>query len=87
MEDSKIQKCLNFNLMIEYVAKNTQNKEYQLIGVYPPKIDSIQSQHRTVIEVKFDKELEIDDISKICFLQNKEKLDQVLLPEKIIRNG
>ncbi len=58
-----------------------------MIGVYPPKIDSIQSQHRTVIEVKFDKQLEIDDISKICFLQNKEKLDQVLLPEKIIRNG
>jgi hypothetical protein len=28
MEDSKIKKCLSFNLMIEYVAKNTQTKEY-----------------------------------------------------------
>ena len=49
--------------MIEYVAKNTQTKEYQLIGVFPPKIDSIQSQHKTVIEVKFDKELDLVDIS------------------------
>jgi hypothetical protein len=58
-----------------------------LIGVFPPKIDSIQSEHKTVIEVKFDKELDFEDISKICFLQNKENLDQVVLPEKILRNG
>jgi hypothetical protein len=58
-----------------------------LIGVFPPKIDSIQSEHKTVIEVKFDKELDLIDISKICFLQNKEKLDQVVSPERILRNG
>ena len=69
MEESTVLRCLNFDLMIEYVAKNSQNKQYELIGVFPLKQDGISKDHKTVIEVKFDKELDsIVDLSKICYL-------------------
>lgn len=74
----RFQTCLTFDLVIEYVGVS-QNKpddpSYQILSVFPAKANKMKPRKGTKIEVKFDKDLQIDDlvgeseIEKICYLE------------------
>ena len=82
LEMQGVETCLSFQMMTEYVVTSQYSSStmYEVLSIMPSMLQDLHDGHRTKVEVVFNKEVDVDELSKyyrddqhICMLENKLK--------------
>ena len=88
--------CVSFDLSVEFVSRSvrdTDTDKYEVIAIMPSKFDNLKTEHPMKIEVKFNREVDLDSLMgtyngmhHICYLVSKDDNSKVINPHRVLNS-